>query len=83
LREAGAVQGERAERAPRQERRDYPPRRQASAPRDPFFDKPYEAANADAQPAWEAAAAVTPTRSGVSANIKSRKKVAALFKTGA
>ncbi len=70
-------------REPREfrERREAPPRRQNAAPRDPFFDQPYEpAAAADAQPAWEAAAKANPTRSGVSANIKPKKKVAALFK---
>ena len=63
------------------ERRDAPPQRRNSAPRDPFFDLPYEStAAADAQPAWEAAAKANPARSGVSANIKPKKKVAALFK---
>ena len=70
-------------REPREfrERREAPPRRQNAAPRDPFFDQPYEpAASANAQPAWEAAAKANPARSGVSANIKPKKKVAALFK---
>jgi len=50
--------------------------------RDPFFDQPYEPTVApDAQPAWEAVAKAAPVRSGVSANIKPKKKVAALFKT--
>jgi ATP-dependent RNA helicase RhlE len=70
--------------APREhrERREHLPHRQAApAPRDPFFDVPYEpGATAEAQPAWEAATKAAPAR-GVSANIKSRKKVAALFKT--
>ena len=66
----------------RRERREAPPHRQSVAPRDPFFDLPYEPSAApDAQPAWEAAAKAAPARSGVSANIKPRKKVAALFKT--
>ena len=83
FREGGSGgQGDRAERLPRPERRDAPPRRQAP-PRDPFFDQPYEAVNADAHPSWEAAAASMPARNGVSANIKTRKKVAALFKTSA
>ena len=72
-------------REPREfrERREAPPHRQASAPRDPFFDQPYESAAAtDAAPAWEAAAKANPTRSSVSANIKPKKKVAALFKIG-
>ncbi|CAM3617962.1 DEAD/DEAH box helicase [Paracidovorax anthurii] len=54
--------------------------RAPSAPRDPFFDKPYEAASSTA-PGWEATArAQQPARSGISANIKSKRKVAALFK---
>ena len=76
----------RERREPREfrERREAPPHRQSAAPRDPFFDQPYESAAAsDAQPAWEAAAKSNPARSGVSANIKPKKKVAALFKIGA
>ena len=75
----------RERREPREfrERREAPPHRQFSAPRDPFFDQPYESASApDAQPAWEAAAKASPARGGVSANIKPKKKVAALFKLG-
>ena len=69
-----------AARAPR-ERREYTPHRAPAASRDPFFDKPYEPkADSQAQPAWEADAKAAPARSGVSANIKARKKVAALFK---
>ena len=76
--EARAPREQRETREPR-ERRAYTPRQ---APRDPFFDQPYEAnAASDAQPAWEAAAKANPARSGVSANIKPKKKVAALFKT--
>lgn len=49
-------------------------------PRDPFFDKPYEAPVAAEAPApsWEASARA-PGRS-VSANIRPKRKVAALFK---
>ena len=48
-------------------------------PVDPFFDKPYEpGAAADAMPAWEAAG--KPVGRAVSANIKHKKRVAALFK---
>ncbi|MDP1740295.1 MAG: DEAD/DEAH box helicase [Polaromonas sp.] len=73
---------ERAERPERRERREAPPQRQ-QASRDPFFDKPYESTlAADAQPAWEASAKGGAPRSSVSANIKPKKKVAALFKTG-
>ena len=50
------------------------------APRDPFFDKPYEPGQADATPAWEAAAKAAPSR-GISSNIKTKRKVAALFKS--
>ena len=58
-----------------------PPRdlRPAPAPKDPFFDQPYEAPESDAKPAWENTA--KPAVSRVSANIKTRRnKVAALFK---
>ncbi|MFZ9373522.1 MAG: DEAD/DEAH box helicase [Burkholderiaceae bacterium] len=48
-------------------------------PRDPFFDQPYEPPATDAAPAWEAAA--KPVTSRVSSNIKTKRKVAALFKT--
>jgi superfamily II DNA/RNA helicase len=59
-------------------RRDYS--RPAAAPRDPFFDKPYEAsAAAEAAPAWDAPVARHGARS-ISANIKPKRRVAALFK---
>ncbi len=64
----------RDERAPR---RDYT--RAPTPSRDPFFDKPYEpSVAAEVAPSWEAA-----PRSGVrsiSANIKPKRRVAALFK---
>ena len=66
----------RSVRAPR----DYG--RPAPAPRDPFFDKPYEApavGEAAAAPSWEASA--RPTTRSISANIKPKRKVAALFKS--
>jgi len=72
---------ESRDRPERRERREYMPHRPPAAPRDPFFDLPYEAVALDAQPAWEAAVKASPARSGVSANIKPKKKVAALFKT--
>jgi superfamily II DNA/RNA helicase len=53
----------------------YAPR---AAPADPFFDKPYEESNREAPPDWEAAA--KPATRGLSPNIKTRKKVPALFK---
>jgi ATP-dependent RNA helicase RhlE len=64
------------ERAPRPPRAVRP-----AAPRDPFFDQPYEAPAAEAAPAWEATAKATTGRSGISANIKPKRKVAALFKS--
>ena len=68
--------GGRESREPREQYRGFRP---AVPSRDPFFEKPYEASvAADAAPAWEAAKAAQ--RSGVSANIKPKRKVAALFK---
>jgi hypothetical protein len=56
------------------------PRRTAPA-RDPFFDRPYEAA-AQATPAWEASAkagsGIAPGR-GLTPNIRPKKKVASLL----
>ena len=57
-------------------------RRPAAAPRDPFFDQPYEAAatgETAVAPSWEASARGA-ARSPVSANIKPKRKLAALFK---
>jgi superfamily II DNA/RNA helicase len=66
----------RPERPPR---RDFT--RPLSAPRDPFFDKPYEPAVVAAEaPSWEAAATRQGGRSA-SANIKPKRRVAALFKS--
>ncbi|MEB0112840.1 DEAD/DEAH box helicase [Variovorax sp. RTB1] len=56
------------------------PHRGPAMSRDPFFDKPYEPGQPDATPAWEAAAKAAPSR-GISSNIKTKRKVAALFKT--
>ena len=69
------------DRGRRGERRSEPrPAREMtrSAPRDPFFDKPYEPSPDAAAPAWEA----QPQRpaSRISPNIKPKVKVAALFK---
>ncbi|KRC00500.1 ATP-dependent RNA helicase [Hydrogenophaga sp. Root209] len=56
------------------------PVRAPRAPADPLFDKPYEpSASGDTPPSWEAAS--RPTARTVSPNIKSRKKVPALFKS--
>jgi ATP-dependent RNA helicase RhlE len=62
-----------APRAPRREREQRPP----AAPRDPFFDQPYQTPNGEQPPAWEQT--VKPA-TRVSANIKTKRKVAALFK---
>jgi superfamily II DNA/RNA helicase len=75
--------GDRRERRePRGEGRSAParPPRAPRAPADPLFDKPYEpSAPSDAPPAWEASQRSSPGRS-LSPNIKTRKKVPALFK---
>ncbi|MGP1683463.1 MAG: helicase-related protein, partial [Giesbergeria sp.] len=74
-----APRGERTERAERPERArgGFRP---TPVSRDPFFEKPYEAPQTGEAPGWEAAA--RPARSA-SPNIKSRRKVAALFKAPA
>ncbi len=78
-REAGEVGDPRdvldapRERAPRPQRDYRPP----AAPRDPFFDQPYQAPATDAPPAWETGAKPA---NRISANIKPKRKVAALFK---
>ena len=64
----------RQERAPR---RDF--MRPAPASRDPFFDKPYEPAPAsEVMPSWEAT--VKQGTRSISANIKPKRRIAALFK---
>jgi len=60
---------------PRREPRAAPPK----PSRDPFFDKPYEEPPADSAPT----PAATPQPARRSANIKSKRKVAALFKSAA
>ncbi len=71
-----------AERAPA--RSPEAPRR-AVPSRDPFFDRPYEAAAAESAPAWEAsakaAAGIAPGR-GLTPNIRAKKKVASLLGGG-
>jgi superfamily II DNA/RNA helicase len=81
--EGGAPEPRQArERAEPRERREYTPQRQPAASRDPFFDRPYEpSASAPSQPSWEAAGKADSARNGASANIKPKKKVAALFKS--
>ncbi|HUR89169.1 MAG TPA: DEAD/DEAH box helicase [Ramlibacter sp.] len=60
--------------------RERGPRREERAPRDPFFDQPYQApaSEAESAPAWEKNAKQATPR--VSGNIKPKRKVAALFK---
>jgi ATP-dependent RNA helicase RhlE len=65
----------RPERAPR---RDFS--RPTPASRDPFFDKPYEPGTpSQAAPSWEPT--VKQASRSISANIKPKRRVAALFKT--
>jgi hypothetical protein len=56
------------------------PHRAPSASRDPFFEQPYETPEREAAPTWETTAKGAPAR-GISANIKPKRKVAALFKS--
>jgi superfamily II DNA/RNA helicase len=73
--ERDAMQAQRErERGPRRDA----PSRPAQPPADPFFEQPYEPPATDVPPAWEGNAKPVPSR--VSANIKTRRKVAALFK---
>jgi len=68
----GAARRERERRAaPREHARPAP------ASRDPFFDQPYQATAEETSPAWEAAA--KPATRSISANIKPKRMVAALF----
>lgn len=70
------------ERGERRERRSAPREssRPAAPPQDPFFNQPYESPVAASEPApWEAAA--KPAGRVISANIKPKRKVAALFKS--
>ena len=73
-RESGDI---RAARASREQRfgGSRPPR-EAGRNDDPFFDRPYEPTASTSEPAWEKRPP-PPTR--VSPNIKTKKKVAALF----
>jgi superfamily II DNA/RNA helicase len=70
------VRRERGERR-HPERRSYPA---PAASADPFFNRPYEAPTeaAESPAAWEQKA--RPARTGLSSNIKPKRKVAALFK---
>ena len=76
--------GEGEERAPRSSspaaERPARPVRAPRPPADPLFDQPYEPSAApDAPPSWETAQKPANTR--LSPNIKTRKKVPALFKS--
>jgi superfamily II DNA/RNA helicase len=74
IRESRGSRPEREARAPSSR-----PVRQPRAPADPLFDKPYEPSlAAEVTPSWEAAQKPT---SRLSPNIKTRKKVPALFKS--
>ena len=82
---ARASEGRRREHDPR-DALDAPHERRGGfrpAPinRDPFFQKPYEPAAADTPPSWEPSVPRS-ARSSISANIKPKRKVAALFKSG-
>jgi superfamily II DNA/RNA helicase len=85
-RERGAFDRERDAAGPGR----VPPARVPAAPakpRDPFFDRPYEASVPEgAKPSWEKDAAATPSapvgRAALSANIRSKRKVAALLGGG-
>lgn len=71
---------ERGEDEDRRERSE--PRRESrapAAPRDPFFEQPYQPPQREEAPDWEANA--KPAGGRVSANIKPKRKVAALFKS--
>jgi superfamily II DNA/RNA helicase len=78
-------EGRRREHDPR-DALDAPPERRggfrpAPVNRDPFFQKPYEATASQTPPSWEPSGPKT-VRSAISANIKPKRKVAALFKSG-
>ncbi|MCU0763578.1 MAG: DEAD/DEAH box helicase [Hydrogenophaga sp.] len=78
-REAREVREARESRPLRSESASFRSPRPARAPADPLFDKPYEPSLApDVQPSWEPGTQRPTSR--LSPNIKSRKKVAALFK---
>jgi hypothetical protein len=61
----------------RREPRYAAPAPVVAAPSDPLFDKPYEPAATSEPPAWEQKAPAAPR--GLSAYIKPKKKLAALF----
>ena len=80
-RENRAIRESRESRAPREARADTRPSRAPRAPADPLFDKPYEpSAPSETPPSWEVSQRTT-ARTSVSPNIKTRRKVPALFKS--
>ncbi|MFN3376123.1 MAG: DEAD/DEAH box helicase [Burkholderiaceae bacterium] len=81
-REGDEAPRERSTERAREPREPREPRygRPAPASRDPFFERPYEPGNTETPPAWESSVR-TAARSPISANIKPRRKVAALFKS--
>ena len=69
---------QRAEPSEAAPRRAFVPKR---PPADPFFDQPYEPSVAQGdKPAWEAQAKTSTAPKGLSAYIRPKRKVAALFK---
>jgi superfamily II DNA/RNA helicase len=67
----------------RRERSSYASRAPAPAPRDPFFDRPYEPPSTEAPPAWDRKeAAPAPSAVRASPNIKPKRQVAALLGGG-
>jgi ATP-dependent RNA helicase RhlE len=79
-RESRAIRESRESRAPREVRADQRPVRAPRPPADPLFDKPYEpSAASDAPPSWEVSQ--RPAARTASPNIKTRRKVPALFKS--
>jgi ATP-dependent RNA helicase RhlE len=74
---SGDIRAARESREPRSAAPSRGPGREPTRSTDPFFDKPYEPTTTVAEPAWEKRAA--PVARGLSPNIKTKKKVAALF----
>ena len=80
--EQRAIREARASREGRSRGERRPYGAAARVPADPLFDKPYEPSLApDEKPSWESQAKPVPSR--LSPNIKTRKKVPALFKAPA
>jgi superfamily II DNA/RNA helicase len=80
VREQRDIRDSRGSRPDRESRATERPGRPTRAPADPLFDKPYEPSPAgDEKPSWETSA--KPSASRLSPNIKTRKKVPALFKS--